>query len=421
MSTLLLFLPSRSRLRAQGRSTGDPSPGGEIGREYDFLLTADGVHVSQQGRRTADKLPHADLVIAVPHESDVAWQRLALPRAGRQMRSALAGMLEEVLLEDPESLHFAIEPQANGGDTAWVAVTHRAWLAQQLAHLEARQVFVDRVTPLSWPVTSPRGHFHETGLSESPIALRWSSADGVSSLSLEGGLARQLLQPALVESAQWSATPAVVAQAEAWLGAPVTVLTPEQRALAVIDCPWNLRQFDLAQRTRGIRTLRNVFRGFMRRNWRPVRWGLAGLVAVQLLGINLMAWQENHQLQQRKDALKTTLTSAFPQVRAVLDAPVQMQRETEVLRASAGRAGQQDLETLLAAAATAWPADRAPVDALSFEPGRLVLSGNGWSEAQVQQLGSQLRSEGWSLDSREGHLTLQRAGRGPAAPAPKRN
>ncbi len=148
-----------------------------------------------------------------------------------------------------------------------------------------------------------------------------------------------------MEAAQWSATPAVAAQSEQWLGAAVTVLTPEQRALAVVDCAWNLRQFELAQRTRGMRTLRNVYRGFMRRNWRPVRWGLAGLVAVQLLGMNVLAWQQNHQLQQRRDALNATLTSTFPQVRAVLNAPVQMQREAEALRASAGRAGPQDFET----------------------------------------------------------------------------
>ena len=211
-----------------------------------------------------------------------------------------------------------------------------------------------------------------------------------------------------MQSAVWTATPAVAEQAERWLGTTVTVTTAEQRAMGVIDGSWNLRQFELAQHTRGIRALRLVYRGLMRRHWRPVRIGLVGLVAVQLLGLNLLAWQQTKQLQAGKAALISTLTQSYPQVRAVLDAPVQMQRETESLRASAGRAGEQDLETLLAAAATAWPAERGPVDALSFEPGRLVLSATGWSEPQIAQFRSQLKSEGWQLDHNDGRMTLSR-------------
>jgi len=66
---------------------------------------------------------------------------------------------------------------------------------------------------------------------------------------------------------------------------------------------------------------------------------------------------------------------------------------------------------LLTAAAAAWPAERGPVDSLSFEPGRLQLPANGWTEAQIQQFGQQLRSEGWQLETREGRLTISRAAR----------
>eukprot|EP01137_Pigoraptor_chileana_P006015 Opistho-2@49868 len=112
MTTLLLFLPPRSRLRAQGRSpvAVDGFGGGLLGREFDYLLTPDGRAISAQGRLPATQLPSADNVIAIPAESDVAWRRVDLPKAGRQMRSALAGLLEDSLLDDPESLHFAVEP-----------------------------------------------------------------------------------------------------------------------------------------------------------------------------------------------------------------------------------------------------------------------------------------------------------------------
>ena len=225
---------------------------------------------------------------------------------------------------------------------------------------------------------------------------------------MDGALTRQLLPDALLQDAVWTATPAVAAQAEQWLGSAVNVTSDEQRALAVIDTQWNLRQFELAQRTRGLRTLRHAYRQFMQPHWRPVRIGLAALLAVQVLGLNLLAGRHNQQLQAGKAGLSRTLTDSYPQVRAVLDAPLQMQRETELLRASAGRPGDQDLEALLAAAATAWPADRGPTEALSFEPGRLILPASGWSEAQIAQFRSQLQSDGWQLDSAEGRLTLSR-------------
>lgn len=403
MSTLILFLPSRTRLRALGQ----PALADDAGSGYAYMLTADGQTVSRQGYSSAELLPAAATVIAVPAETDVAWQRVDLPRAGRQMRSALAGLLEENLLDDPDNLHFALEPGRTGGDTAWVAITARAPLLQQLALLEAAQVFVDRIAPLSAPSAQGQahGHFHALG---DAVALRWSDPDGVVTLPLDGTLARQLVPESSQQHAVWTAAPAVAAQAEQWLGSAVTVTSDEQRALAVMASPWNLRQFDLAQRTRGLRTVGHAYRQFMQPQWRPVRIGLLALAAVQVLGLNLLAGRYQQQLQSSKAALTRTLTDTYPQVRAVLDAPLQMQRETELLRASAGRAGDQDLEALLAAAANAWPADRGPADALSFEPGRLSLSAIGWSEAQIAQFRSQLQSSGWQLSNAEGRLTLRR-------------
>ncbi|HEX2012264.1 MAG TPA: type II secretion system protein GspL, partial [Roseateles sp.] len=308
-------------------------------------------------------------------------------------------------------LHFAIEPEMLGGEAAWVAVTQRAALAEQLAQLERAQLFVDRVTPLSWPESQisgqARGHFFEDGARG--LQLNWSHADGTATLCLAGSLARDLFPPATVQSASWTGTPGVIPAAERWLGSTVAPLTEAERALQALRSPWDLRQFELAPRTRGIRALREFWRGLQSPRWRPVRWGLAGLVAVQLLGLNLWAWQQQRQLQERRAALASTLRSAHPQVRAVLDPPVQMRRETELLRANAGRAGEQDLETLLSAAATAWPSERGPIDALSFETGRLQISANGWNEAQIQQFRRQLQSEGWQLELADGRMSLSRA------------
>jgi general secretion pathway protein L len=412
MSTLLLFLPPRTRLRAPGRAasgTAEPLRADAL-REYDWALTTDGRQIATEGRSPAASLPAADSVVAIVDDGDISWRCVDLPRAGRQMRAALAGKLEEQLLDDPDTLHFALEPDAEGGDTAWVAVTSRAWLSEHLAHLDASHVFVDRVAPLAWPDELPRGHFSEMhGEDTDGVALRWSHSDGVASLPLQGGLGRQFFPPGLVHAAQWTATPGVATVAERWLGTSVSVQTPAQRALAVVDSAWNLRQFDLAPRARGTRALRMLGRALMRKPWQPVRWGLAALVVVQLLGLNLWAWRQNAELKARRAAISSTLTAAFPQIRDPLDPPVQMQRNLDLLRASAGSVGEQDLEALLAAAATAWPADRPPAEALAFEPGRLTLSAQGWAPAQVDSFRTQLLSDGWQLDAAEGKLTLSRA------------
>ena len=100
--------------------------------------------------------------------------------------------------------------------------------------------------------------------------------------------------------------------------------------------------------------------GGWRRWWRSDR-------RPQHLGL---AAAPNTGVQARRDG--ELLRSAHPQVRAVLDAPAQMQRETEALRAAAGKAGDADLESDAAGRRRAWP-QRPPVQTLRFEPGRLSL------------------------------------------------
>ncbi len=115
----------------------------------------------------------------------------------------------------------------------------------------------------------------------------------------------------------------------------------------------------------------------------------------------------------RKAAQDTLLRSTFPGVRTVLDAPLQMQREVELLRAAAGRAGDGDLETLLGAAAAAWPEGFAPLHTLRFEPGQLSFTAPGWTDAQTLQLRERLRSAGVGVDAADGRVTLRRSGAAP--------
>jgi general secretion pathway protein L len=313
-------------------------------------------------------------------------------------------------------VHLAVAPQAVAGQPTWVAAVDRRWLRAELAALEKANVFVDRIVPIAWPDDPPAGHFEEAdgtagGLGQA-IVLNWANADGVASLNLQGGLARAVLPAGAQAGARWSATPGAAAAAEEWLGAPVNVMPPGHRLLQAARSLWNLRQFDLARRTRGARALRDSLRQFMSTAWRPVRWGLAALVAAQLVGLNAWAWHQRAAIDSRRAAIEALVRNAYPRVSAIdvqRDAAAVMQRESQSLRARAGKPGDTDLETLLQAAASAWPADRPPVNTLRYEPGKLTLSANGWTDSQVQQFRSQLEPAGLLVDAAEGRLSLSRA------------
>ena len=415
MSTLVVLIPPRTRLRARGPSDAAPP---RASGEYAFVATSDGFAIQSQGQCAPARLPKAPRVVAAPADPAAPWHRIPRPKAASsRMRAALVGVLEDSLLEDVDAVHLALAPTAAAGQLAWVAATDRAWLRGELAALEKADVFVDRVVPMTWPDDPPSGPFAETDADVSGpaqgIALHWAHPDGVASLRLDGALARAMLPQANARIARWSATPATAAAAEAWLGAPVSVMPPSERALLAARSLWNLRQFDMVQGHRGARAMRDGLRKLLGPAWRPARWGIAALVALQLVGLNLWAWQQRSQLDGRRAELQKLVKATFPRVTDIelqRDAIAVMQREAQALRAQAGRAGDADLETMLHAAASAWPADRPPVGTLRYETGKLTLAAAGWSDAQVEEFRSMLQPSGWRVEASAGLLTLRRAG-----------
>ena len=412
MSILVILIPPRTRLHARS-ANGTEAESRSQSREFQYVLSDDGFSLDSQGRCAAALLPRATMVVAALADADVSWHRIVLPRApAARMRSALQGVLEEAVLDDTADVHLAVAPQAVPGQPTWIAAVNRPWLTRELAALERATVFVDRVVPMSWPDDPPSGHFAEAQADSdaalSTLNLTWSHPDGVATMRLKGGLARALLPSPLPDGVRWSASPGAASSAEKWLGVPIPVMTPSMRGLQATRTTWNLRQFDLAARHRGTRALRDAVRHFMAPSWRPVRIGLAALAALHVAGLNLYAWQQRAELEDRRVAMVNLLRTTYPQVRAVLDAPVQMQRETDALRVAAGRAGDADLEPMLAATALAWPADRPAVESLRFEPGRLTLAAVGWGNQEIEQFRNRLRPAGWQLDNVEGRLIVSR-------------
>ena len=464
---LVILLPAPAR--ADTAAPDQPSA-------LDWVLSPDGLSVTRQGSSAPALMPRADTVVAVVPANAVAWHRPLAPRApAARLRAALGGLLEEQLLSDDEDTHLALAPRVVPGAPVWVAALHKPGLSRQLAALAAAGLVVDRLVPALAPLlaaddtTLPAAGAAAAGVaaaraSDNPASrataasetaataattaatvasaaapadldptghcftgadaggtdtlwLAWADADGALCLPLTGALARALLPRWLARGTRFSATPAAAAAAEAWLGAPVAVRSEAEQALAAVRSRWNLLQFDLAPQHRGSMALGKLGRQLLSPAWRPARLGLLGLLVLQLLGLNVMAWQQERRLVDQRAEMDALLRSAHPQVRAVLDAPLQMQRETAALRVAAGVPGDEDFEPLLAAAAAAWPDGVPPAAQLRFETGRLSLPATGWAPPQVDQLRARLRLAGWSLDNAEGRLLIRHAGDGAAPPA----
>ncbi|MBL8326514.1 MAG: general secretion pathway protein GspL [Rubrivivax sp.] len=409
MSVLAIVPGPRDRIASQ--AGGEGGAGVRVPDDFSFVFSADGTVVTQTGRTAATLLPKADRCIVVLADADVSWHKIKVPKAPpAKLRAALAGMLEEALLDDEGAVHLVLAPGAQVGRTGWVAVTHKPWLTAVINALEAAGTDIEKVVPASAPVAQPIGHFSlDDGASgkDGAVQLVFARKDGVTCVSLEGGLAKSVILGA-GELARWTATPAAAPHAERWLGTRVAVLTDAERAMLACRGATNLRQYELAPRHRGMRALREAGRRFMLPEWRAVRWGLGALVAVQLVALNAYAWHQERALLRKREAMNETLRSAYPGVRTVLDAPLQMQRETERARALAGRAGEGDFESLLGAAAAAWPDGAGPSPTVRYEPGKLTLAVPGWGEPQIKQLRERLAVASLAAEFAEGRVVVTR-------------
>jgi general secretion pathway protein L len=98
-------------------------------------------------------------------------------------------------------------------------------------------------------------------------------------------------------------------------------------------------------------------------------------------------------------------------VQAVLDAPLQMRRETDTLRAQAGQPSENDMDALMQAVAASWMTD-APLRGMSYDGNALVVMLPAeWGPAQSDQVRTRLLNAGYTVDQADGQLTVRRAGR----------
>jgi general secretion pathway protein L len=395
MSTLVVSLPPEAAT---------------VATEWAYVLTPDGRTAADQGQAPAALLPQprgaGAEVVAIVRVRAHAWHRVDLPKGiapgTPRLRAALEGLLEEQLLDETDVVHLALQPGARAGESAWVAVCDRAWLGAGLQALEAAGRHVTRIVP----EFAPEGALSLTALGDPEQAvLVASSADGVLSLPLAA--AALPLLPGLREDTPRFAEPAVAGLAEQLVPQPWTLQQAGERWLESARTRWDLAQFDLASSSRA-RLLKKIATGWAGvlhdAAWRPARWAAVLLVAVNLAGLNAWAWKERASLEAKREAVRQTLRQTFPQVRVIVDAPVQMEREVALLRQQTGVASARDLDALLAALAAALPPDRSPAT-LEYASGQLRAGGLNLSADQVRATAAQLKPLGYTASS-EGDVLL---------------
>lgn len=370
--------------------------------EFAFVVTDDGATAARHGAAQASLLPSpvragSEIVALVP-ATMLSWHRVELPKGttarSPRLRAVLEGLLEDHLLDEPEALHFALQPHARPEAPVWVATCNREWLRGALQLLEEASRPVSRIVPEFAPAAEPA--LYATGDPE-VATLAAVTADGVTVLPLT--LAALALLPSLPEDTACIAEPAVAALAEQMLQHRPVLQQSSDRWLRAAQSEWDLAQFELSSSGQAAKRLGALWGDVVSSSqWRPARWGAIALVVLNLVGLNAWAWRERSTIDGKREAMHRALTETFPGVKVVVDAPVQMEREVAALQQATGMASGRDLEAMLGALALALPPQRV-TSGLDYANGELRLRGLALNPDEARAISSTLRTQGYNANA----------------------
>ena len=376
----------------------------------DAVVTHDGVEAANQVSLPLALLPVADgaEIVAVVPAGLLSWHQVELPRGtldggffqdghAPRLRAVLDGLLEERLLDEPGLLHLAIAPQAKVQTKTWVAACDRSWLNAWLAALAQAGRPASRIVPEVAPAQGAAGlaTVHVVGTNEDPKVMV-CSAGGVTQLPLSAAAVSLLT---LLDTSVVMAEPGVAALAEQNFEGRVALQTSAQRVIAAAGSEWDLAQFDLLN-TRQKRIEKRVSKGLLSflhaPNWRAARWSLVLLIVANLVGLQAWTWKERSELAAKRAAIVNTLTSTFPDVRVVVDAPLQMARAVADLQRQRGILSALDMEVMLANLNASVPELKAPT-AIEFISGELRLKGLGVASGELSPIATKLQLQGYTV------------------------
>lgn len=351
-----------------------------------------------RGTGAARALPlvrRAELV--VPAERSSAAEAV-LPRVtGARLGQALPFLVEDLVADDPSRLHV-VPARWTPGERVVFHVVERAWLADWCRLLEAAGISPARAVP-------------ET------LALPWEPG----TWSLLRGPGRMVLRTDADRGMAIDCPPGEAASVGLRLALDSCRPGGEAAALRVVQyCPPEL--------TADARFLETAFEGV---EWLPpVAWDGSGLLPARLPNLlwgldrdwsgrglvrrlrpGFVALAATFALQtvaggtdwalkvRERDELQVAMReeylAVFPEARNVVDANLQMRRNLEQMRRSAGSFEASDMLVLLGEFARARPALPAgAIQALRFEVGRLEIRVDGTARLSASLIARRIQAAG---------------------------
>lgn len=359
--------------------------------------------------------------VAIPAFANAPWRWAA---AG-----ALGGLLIAFVLFAPARWLATLVLQASGGHAMLAAPRGNFWQGSAQLVLSGGAGSLDAVAlpgQVSWRIrpawqagrpvarivpelTPPSGDgvasLHVTGTADQPQLMR-TGPEGVTLLPLSVASAALMAWP---EDAEVLAEPGVAELAEHFFNRPARLQTPPERWLAAAQSDWDLAQFDLLY-TRGTRTRKHLSAMtsslFRSPRWRAARWASVALVLANVVGLQAWAWKEQSSQAAQRAAIRNLLTTTFPDVRVVVDAPVQMARALSDLQRRNGIASTADMETQLGHFKAAAPDTPVPA-AIEFISTELRLKGLSLPASAVAEIAARLQAQGYRLRMDAEGLTMK--------------
>ncbi|SEB01357.1 type II secretion system protein GspL [Paraburkholderia sartisoli] len=460
MSTLIVLLPPRD--------PAVPSQEWQL-PDMPFLLLDKAGRTQRAGRSALALLPRASSTVLMVAARDLLMVAATVPPLkGPRLRQALPNVVEDQLIQDPQTCHIALDPQPLAAGRHLLAIIDRGWFRfvvegfQAAGHRNLRAVPVTRCLPPAVATETANALEEAVALaSVDPVtAAPASVAAGATGSAPDSAPAVTPIVAAvlgrvvptapalLIDSAFDNATPRVElaivrgAQGEG-LAVPATAVPATLAALAgtapvtlyaLTDLPGNEpRLTSNAAPVSGAQPL--TFEALARRApecrfdlcqfefasqpWRldratlrhlrvPLLLTVASLV-VAIVGANVQ-WM---MLARERDTINAQMTelllNAFPKTTVVLDAPDQMSRQLQQLRVAAGELSPDDFLSIadrLARSLGSIPVNG--IAALDYHDRRLEVTFK--PEVKVDaDLGKRLARNGLNgaIDSNTGKWTIR--------------
>jgi len=396
LSTLIVLLPPRD--------PAVPSQEWQL-PELPFLLLDKSGRTQRAGRSALALLPRASTTVLMVAARDLLMMPATLPPLrGPRLRQALPNIVEDQLIQDPQTCHIAIDPQPVAGGKQLLAIIDRGWFRficesfSAAGHRSLRAVPVTRCLPQALAIDKPAAKVAEMATAGEPVMAgvaggAASAPDDAPVLPMVAAVLGAVVQTApamLLEGAVDTAGERTVPRVELaiargmqgeGLAVPANAVNVTLGALAgaapvslhmLTEMPGNEPslatnsparlaahihgasplpfeqlarralecRFDLCQFEFASQPWR-LDRATLRRLRLPVLLALGALV-VAIVCANVQ-WL---MLSRQRDAINTQMTelllNTFPKTTVVLDAPGQMSRQLQQLRVAAGELSPDD-------------------------------------------------------------------------------